>query len=215
MSITKTVTEKVIEANRANGKKGGPKTNRGKDRVSQNAIKHGILARKFPFSSDHEKAAYKRLFSDLRRSIDRHNPLQRMLAEEVAMACVRRARALRLEQKLCQRRNPATELALDAVEKSDLVETGLLFVDDASGWECTELTVTGKKADERLQRNGAVANSSGGNQHLQLHAKFQDPMDKALRYQRVTARDFYKALECLSRLRKKQKSSKHSRHHPR
>ena len=41
----------------------------------------------------HEEAAYKRLFSDIESSIDRDDPLQRMLAEEVAIARLRRGRA--------------------------------------------------------------------------------------------------------------------------
>ena len=112
---------------------------------------------------------------------------------------------MKLEQKLCVRQNPATELALGAVTESKLVETGVLFPNAESGWECTELTVTGKKADQRLLRNGPVANNSGGDEQLQLHAKFQDPMDKALRYQRATGRDFYRALNLLYKLRKKRK----------
>lgn len=39
-------TEKQIQANRNNAKKStGPRTEKGKARVSQNALKHGLLAR--------------------------------------------------------------------------------------------------------------------------------------------------------------------------
>jgi hypothetical protein len=206
--IKKTVTEKVIRANRANGKKGtGAKTQRGKDIASQNSTKHGILARNFRFKDDQEKVAYNTLVSDLDGSIDRDDPLLRMLTEELAIAHLRRGRALKLEQKQCRQQNPATELALKAIENSDLVDTGVCLVDPESGWECTELTMAAKKADERLAKNGAVAQSSGGGQQLQLHAKFQDPMDKALRYQRATARDFYRALNLLCKLRKEKEPS--------
>lgn len=44
-------------------------------------------------ASDHEEAAYKRLFSDIEISIDRDDPLQRMLGEELAIAPLRRGRA--------------------------------------------------------------------------------------------------------------------------
>jgi len=206
MTIKKMVTEKVILANRANGKKGtGAKTRRGKDVVGQNATKHGILARNFRFKDDREKADYNTLISDLDGSIDRDDPLLRMLTEEVAIAHLRRGRALKLEQRLCQRQNPATELALKTIENSRLVDTGVCFVDPESGWECLELTMAAKKADEHLIRNGAVAQSNGDGQQLQLQAKFQDPMDKALRYQRSTARDFYRALNLLYKLRREQK----------
>ena len=126
MRIKKTVTEKVIAANRANGKKGtGAKTQRGKDVVSQNATKHGILAQNFRFKDNQEEADYNTLISDLDGSIDRDDPLQRMLTEEFAIAHFRRGRALKLEQRLCQRQNPATELALKTIENSKLVDTGI------------------------------------------------------------------------------------------
>jgi len=50
-----------------------------------------------------------------------------------------------------------------------------------------------------------LAQSNGDGEQLQLHAKFQDPLEKALRYQRATARDFYRALNLLLKLRKEQK----------
>jgi len=204
--IKKTVTEKVISANRANGQKGtGAKTPRGKDIVSQNATKHRILARYFRFKDDQEKDAYNTLVSELEGSVDRDDPLQRLLTEELAIAHLRRGRALKLEQRTCRRRNPATELALETIKNSKLMDTGVLFVDPESGWECEELTLAAKKADDRLLRNGPLAQSNGDGQQLQLHAKFQDPMDKALRYQRATARDFYRALNLLYKLRKEEK----------
>ena len=210
MKIQKTVTAKVILANHENGKKGtGPKTQRGKDVAGQNATKHGILARNFRFKDDQEKADYNTLISDLDRSIDRDDPLQRMLAEELAIAHFRRGRALKLEQGTRRRQNPATELALNTISRSGLLDTGFCFIESDSGWECTELTMAGKKVDDRLLRNGPVAESNGDGQQLQVHAKFQDPMDKALRYQRATARDFYRALTLLYEVRRKQKP--HSR----
>src|SRR5579864_5044065 len=91
VKIKKTVTEKVILANRENGKKGtGPKTRRGKDNASQNATKHGVLARNFHFRDDQERADYDGLISDLDRSIDRDDPIHRMLNEVLAMDHLRR-----------------------------------------------------------------------------------------------------------------------------
>ena len=62
-----------------------------------------------------------------------------------------------------------------------------------------------KKTDDRLLKNGPLAQDNGDGQQLQLHAKFQDPMDRALRYQRATARDFYRALNLIFELRRKEK----------
>ena len=203
MKVKKTVTEEVTLAARANGKKGkGPKTEKGKDIASQNATKHGILARNFHFRDDREKADYNALISDLNGDIDREDPLQRMLTEELAISHLRRGRALRLEQGTRRRQNPATELALNTLSRSKLVDTGFSFINSDSGWECTELTMAGKKANDCLLKNGPLAQGNGDGQQLQVHAKFQDPMDKALRYQRATARDFYRAWNLLYKLRR-------------
>jgi len=206
MRIKKTVTDNVIAANHANSKKAtGPKTLRGKDVVSQNATKHGILAQNFRFKDDQEEAAYESLICDVKRSIHGEDPLQLMLAEEVVMAHLRRGRALKLEQKFSQRHNRATELALGTIEHSELVSTGVSSFDSETGWECEELNISAKRDNEGLTRNGLVARSGGNGEELQLHAKFQDPMDKALRYQRATARDFYRALNLLYKLRRERK----------
>jgi len=206
MRIKKKVTEDVIAANRANGKKGkGAQTERGKDVVSQNATKHGILAQNFRFRDDQEKAAYESLICHVKRCIDGDDPLLLMLAEEVTIAHLRRGRALKLERKLSDRKNLATELALDAIENSELLSAGVGRLHFEPGWECEELHISAKKDVEGLAKNGAVAQSSGNGQELEIHAKFQDPMNKALRYQRATARDFYRALELICKLRKEQK----------
>jgi hypothetical protein len=81
-------------------------------------------------------------------------------------------------------------------------------------WDCTELNMSAKKSSDNQARKGAESSGHGNGEELQIHAKFQDPLDKALRYQRATGRDFYKALDWLCRLRKKRKSkSQDSRHH--
>lgn len=217
MKIKKTVTEKVILANRENAQKGtGPKTQQGKDNASQNATKHGILARNFHFRDAQEKADYDALISDLDRSIDGDDPIHRMLNEVLAMDHLRRGRSLKLEQSARRRKNPATQLALKAIENSKLLDAdaGLCFVDSESGWECKELTMAAKKADGRQLRNGPLAQSNSDGEQLQLHAKFQDPMDKALRYQRAIARDFYSALNWLYKLRKKKKTAKEQNPNP-
>jgi hypothetical protein len=201
VKIRKTVTDKVIAANRENGTKGGPKTPEGKDRVSQNAAIHGILARNLHFEDDQEKADYEKLISRLKRSIDRHDPLQRVLAEEFATACVRRGRAFRFFQKSSRRKSPATSLAVNALEDSELVGTSDAWFDSDSGWQCEEMHVCAKSDAESRARNGPVAQGGGHGQELQVHAKFQDPFDKALRYERATGRDLYRALNALLRFR--------------
>jgi hypothetical protein len=200
MKIKKTVTEKVISANRGNAKKGGPKTERGKATVSQNATKHGLYAQNLRFFSDKEEAAYNAKITALKGVINQDDPFQQALAEDCAVQELRRGRALRMEQLVWQRRNPATLLALETVANSELMGERFSVGDRESGWECTELTLGAKQQLEGQSKNGALAQSSGKGNQLELHAKFSDPMDKAARYSRETARDFYRALNKLLKL---------------
>jgi hypothetical protein len=216
MKIHKTVNEAVIRANHENGRKGkGPKTQEGKNNMSGNATKLGILARKFRFTSEHEKNAYKRLHAKVLRSIDPEDAFQLVLAEEFVMANIRRARALRFEQKVCEQQNPATELALNTIDDSELLSNGLSLTRLNPPWNCLELDIRAKKSRDDVTKRGPVSSGNGMGKELQIHAKFQDPLDKALRYDRVTAKDLYRALEVLCRLReKKKRKSKHSRDVP-
>jgi hypothetical protein len=208
--IQKSMTEKALAANRHNAQKAtGPKTESGKETVSQNAVTHGILAQSVRFKNAAEEAAFNSLMSDLNASVDMKDPLQRLVAEEFAMACLRRERALALELEQSQRRNPATKVILKAANNSELLKSGVFMPDPESGWDCTEISIAGTKDGELLVRNGAVVNSSGSDQRLQLQAKFQDPLAKILRYQQMTGRDFYRAWATLHELRRNQTSEQH------
>jgi hypothetical protein len=148
MKIHKTVSEAVIRANQENGRKGkGPKTLEGKNNMSGNATKLGIQARKLRFTSEHEKNAYKRLLARVLRSIDPEDALQRIVAEDLVMANIRRARALSFEQKVCERPNPAGEVALDAIENSELLSDGIGFHLDPQ-WDCKELNISAKRSHD-------------------------------------------------------------------
>jgi len=211
MKIHKTVSDKVVKANRENGRKShGPKTKEGKDHMSGNAITHGILSRKFRFTSDRERAAYQRLRARVLRSIDRKDALQRILAEELAMANIRRARALRFEQEVCERPNPASKVALEAIEHSKMLSGGMGFMHFDPQWDCKELHLSAKRSRDDLSKRGPVSSGNGIGKEVQIHVKFQDPMDKAQRYQRATGKDLYRALQLLCHLRKEGKRKSES-----
>ncbi len=74
-------------------------------------------------------------------------------------------------------------------------------LDSEGGWECTELTLAAQKHAEGLNKDGAVTRNNGNGEQLQVHAKFRDPMEMALRCQRETDRAFYRALDKFLKLR--------------
>lgn len=203
MKIKKTITDNVIEASRKNGSKGsGPKTERGKNAVSQNANKIGVYARKLRFRNEEEQTAFNVQLAKFKGSVDPDDPIKQMAAEHLVVEEFRMGRGLEIEQSAWKRHNAATDIAVRTLENSELIGGDSLGVlDSKSGWECTELTLGARKEGENLVRNGPVAQNTGNGQHLELHAKFQDPMEKALRYRKETSRDFYRAFDKFLKLR--------------
>jgi hypothetical protein len=83
MKAKKTVTEKVIAANRANAKKTiGPRNTK---TVSQNALKHGLLAKHLLFQNEEEKTEFSTLLDELDDDYQPVGRTQRALVEEVAV----------------------------------------------------------------------------------------------------------------------------------
>jgi hypothetical protein len=200
--IKKTMTPEAIAANRVNAERStGPKTENGKEIASQNATKHGILSNHIQFRDAPEEVAYTSLMADLNASIDPTDPLQKLLAEELATASIRQGRAFGLEAKFSFRHNPATEVALKTASNSEVLKNGCFLLNPESGWDCTELMVLGRKDAEQFVQQSAGSASTGNGQQVQLHAKFQDPAAKVARYVNATGRDFYRALGALYDLR--------------
>ncbi|MEW6050111.1 MAG: hypothetical protein AB1644_03495 [Candidatus Zixiibacteriota bacterium] len=77
-----------IEANRRNARKStGPKTREGKARVSQNAVKHGLYAKKIVLTSprvSETQAKYDSLCNAIVNNLDPHSPLECLLARRIA-----------------------------------------------------------------------------------------------------------------------------------
>ncbi len=82
MKIKKTVTAKVIAANRANGQKAtGP---RNTTAVTQNARTHGLLSKYILFQGEEEKKEFDTLLDELEREQQPAGPTERALVEELA-----------------------------------------------------------------------------------------------------------------------------------
>jgi hypothetical protein len=85
-------------ASRANGAKSkGPTTALGKARSAQNALKHGLCAKKHVLLPDDSRAEFKALQSALLEDLRPEGALQTLLAHRLVAAAWRLARADRLE----------------------------------------------------------------------------------------------------------------------
>ncbi len=88
MNIHKTVTEKVVQANRKNADKStGPKSTVGKLAVRHNAVRHGLLAKQILFRHGEVRQQESKQFLDeLELDLKPIGFIERMLVEE-AGAC--------------------------------------------------------------------------------------------------------------------------------
>ena len=90
-------TDKQIDANRENGKKGGPKTPAGRAAVRNNALKHGLAAQ-HPVLPDLEKQSdFDQYLSQLRRELQPLGMIEHMLVDQIADAYWRRQRIVLME----------------------------------------------------------------------------------------------------------------------
>src|SRR6516162_1766714 len=84
MKIEKTVSEKVIAANRANAQKStGPKTEDAKLAVRLHAVKHGLLAKGIVFRNEEEQTEFQSLLDELEEEFQPEGVVERMLVEEI------------------------------------------------------------------------------------------------------------------------------------
>jgi hypothetical protein len=109
----KRVTEKQLAANRANARRStGPRTSEGKAIVSQNAVKHGVLAQAVipsglePYESRED---FERLHRRLIESFAPANALEELLVEQVTVGYWRLARLYRAEGGAIAERRDSTE----------------------------------------------------------------------------------------------------------
>ena len=108
------VSHARAEASRQNGAKSrGPKTEEGRARAAQNALKHGMRAQKHLVLPEEDGAEFVALEAALIEELAPVGALQTVLARRVAVAAWRLARADRIEVELFEeRRGPTGGLGL-------------------------------------------------------------------------------------------------------
>ena len=86
MKQTKTVTDAVRAANRANAKSStGPRTEHGKFNSCRNALRHGILAKKVALKTDEELVEFQTLFQRCKDNFGPKGLLEKFFVEEIAI----------------------------------------------------------------------------------------------------------------------------------
>ena len=90
-------TDKQINANRLNGKKGGPKTPAGRAAVRHNALKHGLAAEHPVLKRLEKLSGFNKYLDQLRQELQPVGIMEHMLVDQIADAYWRRQRIVKLE----------------------------------------------------------------------------------------------------------------------
>lgn len=220
MHIHKTVTQKVIEANRKNSNHShGPTTTRGKRAVRHNAVTHGLLARALVFKHEEEKHSFRKYLRRLRHDLAPADVLESMYVDDLANAEWRLTRATQWEQRVRMTKS-RSELVEDAL-KSGTDKLGIFYFSgmENGGPRCKELTIsltndkdletkrhTSQKFVEQPPPYGQNNDSLSGNRgRVELSAKLRDSLDdldRIVRYQKGIRGDRDNAVDRLLKLKR-------------
>jgi hypothetical protein len=201
MKIKKTVTDKVMAANRTNAQKAtGPQNT---ERVSQNARQHALLSKQLVFETEEEKEEFNTLMAELS---DEHRPMNRTdmaLVEEEAIVLWKLGIANGLEMQELANRRSASLAIMETLAKYEGEQLPLFGDPDGLpsaarlGWDCQELLVrsgTRKCAQEGVD---GLGDKNGKTGHVQIEAKLSTTLDTILRYQATLKRDLYRVIAAL------------------
>jgi hypothetical protein len=90
-------SQRQIEANRANGAKGGPKTQAGKEQSRLGSLKHGLTASTLVVLPEEHEHEYQELLRGFRESFQPQNPAEEAMVLRLAHARWRSLRSRRVE----------------------------------------------------------------------------------------------------------------------
>ena len=198
MTIKKTVTDRVVQASRENGKKNktGP---RNTTKTRFNALKNGFLARKVIFRNESDHREFNALLASLTRYHRPVGPTERTLVCEVALSSWRWQGVYGWESLEMSRRENESANILQAiggtVNSFDLPLSGIT----PEGWEPREITV---RAGTRNREEEKSSGGEGTDKTAQtiVEAKMSAPLELILRYGAAIRRDYYRALTALLQL---------------
>jgi hypothetical protein len=139
------LSQKQLEANQQNAKKGGVKTKEGKEVVKYNALKHGLLAKEVIIQ--HGEGAenpdeFDELVEDLIMQFNPSGSIEEMLVEKIAIAYWRLRRVYRFEVGLL--RSQLDYVADEYFQEED--------------WKGTKINRTDSEIDEELNNFKSILN---------------------------------------------------------
>jgi hypothetical protein len=198
MKTKRTVTDRVLAANQANGQKNrrGP---RNPQNTRYNAITHALLSSKLVFRGEDEKRTFETLVAELTRHHAPFGPTEQALVSEMAI-CLWRLRDLYGWESIEIRNHTNAAAAIvEGLRENGEAQELPLFAATQQGWSIQELVVRSgsrSSADEETLLDDARAKTG----HLILETKSVSALETILRYGAAIRRDFYRALTALREL---------------
>ena len=216
MKTKKTVSTKVIEANRENAKRStGPRGKLGKLAVRNNAVRHSLLTSRLIFKNEEEHADFNTMVDDLYEEFKPEGVVERMLVEEIATCWWKLRTAAQWGlQDFRSRRKASLAFLNSFIESSDDIGDAIseqhtkLRSAAKSGWECREvlITVGGNKFAEESKFSGETETRA----KTQLQARLGSSGETLLRYETAWRRDLYRAIETLKNMQGARRGRRHS-----
>jgi hypothetical protein len=208
MKTKKTVTEKVLAANRANARKStGP---RDASAVSQNARKHGLLARSLRFETQDEREEFQALLLELETDQQPGERAERVLIEELATCIWKVGLANHWEVEEQHNSRAASQSIMQTLADNDDHETLPFFANSAGsasaaqrGWDCHELFIRSSNTDSEHDNAFGDRHKQVGQIHIE--AKLGTRLETIQRYQAAIKRDLYRVLAALREMKRERR----------
>jgi hypothetical protein len=203
------VSETKKAANRANAQLApGPTSPAGKERVSKNAIKHGLRGRAFKFQDEEERADFEKLIRDLEAEYAPVGILEREMVKEIAVCIWKIAIGDSwLMDDVSARREAGAAILDTFMNSSEAAGNPFARQNDEvrsaaqASWDCRELVVSVGGEDVP----GIYADENDTSR-MQFQAKLVGSADTILRYQNAWKRDLHRAIESLRKLQQARKA---------
>ena len=207
MKIRKTVTQRVVAANRSNSKKStGPENG---DAVNQNARKHGLLAKHLIFQSPEDENEFEKLLRNFEDEYKPSGATESALCGQAAI-CLWKLSILDgwAMQDFANRRAAAQAIVKAAADNSD--ERHLPFFTEGNGsqsaaqagWACDELVIRSGTRNVEQEDTLSEPDTKATSGQVLIEARLKPSLEATVRYQANLKKDFYRAITMLRDLQR-------------
>lgn len=192
------MTPARVRANRANSLRSTGPTDQGKKISSQNARRHGVLARNLVFKNQEDQAAFECLRDGLLKSWEPLGLKEEILVEEMAIDCWKLSILIHWTLNALQASHESVSafIVKNLCGESDSQTAGPAV----QGTNGIQMQWVAQYVLMKTARQITDYCDKGRKQQTEFEAKLESAFHLALRYERTVKRDFYKAAEKLEHL---------------